>query len=246
MIIIAVVCGLIGTFGILRFGKGSAEPETYELVLVAAENLPAGTTLTTKAMAMQKVPTHLLDPLALKESDARGVLGQKVGIDIGPGGYITSGALESSIQRSFAKRISHGQRALSINVSRSTGVSGLLQPGSRVDVLALFSQTIRAKDVKPVAKIALLLQNVEVLAAGKTTSSLQGVVGGPATGTYSTITLAVTPEQAELLIAAELHGRLFCVLRNPEDEKSVTTPIRSLNELLDEDAINRINKGSGQ
>ena len=243
---IAVVCGLIGTFGVLYVGRGSAQQETYEQVLVAAQDLPTGTTLTTKAMAMRKIPTRLVDPLALKEKDARGVLGQKVGIDIGKGGYITSAALESSIQRTFAKRIKRGQRALSINVSRSTGVSGLLQPGSRVDVLGLFSQTIEYKNVKPVTKIAVLLQNVEVLAAGKTTSSLEGVASGPATSTYSTITLAVTLEQAEVLIAAELHGRLFCVLRNPEDEKNVSTPSRNLNELLSGDAIDKLNQGSGR
>ena len=92
----------------------------------------------------------------------------------------------------------------------------------------------------------MLLQNVQVLAAGKTVSSIQGVASGPATSTYSTITLAVTPAQAELLIATQVSGRLFCVLRNRLDGSDSSTSARSLKEVLSEDYINRLKERSKQ
>lgn len=242
MIIIAIASGLVGTLGVLYVGQGTAVQATYGEVLVASQNLDAGTMLTTKSMVIRKLPTGFIDPLALKKKDFRRVLGQHTGIEIAKGGYITWSSLESSIQRGFAKKIKNGKRALSINVSRSTGVSGLLKPGSKVDIVGMLTPTIEYKNIKPVTKIVVLLQNIEVLAAGRTTSSLEEAAPGLGSSTYSTITLAVTLEQAEVLIAAEVRGRLFCVLRNPEDEKYVSTPPTSLNDLLDEKRIDMLNR----
>jgi pilus assembly protein CpaB len=231
-LMLAIIVGLAGTYGVIRMGKaGEAQIEKVE-VLVAATRLEPGSILTEDIMDVRKIPKNLVDPLAIQGHEKNVFLGQRVGILIEEGGYITSSAFESSIVRNFQRSIKSGKRALSINVSRSTGVSGLIQPGSRVDIIGTFSQTIEYRNVKPVTRVMVLLQNIEVLAAGKSFIADEGQSSGPGTSVYSTITLAVSPAEAEVLIAAELRGRLFCVLRNPEDSTLTSTEAKNLDDLL--------------
>lgn len=63
-----------------------------------------------------------------------------------------------------------------------------------------------------------ILQNISVLGVGQRFGILRSSLEGPGQYTYSTVSVKVTPDQAELLIfAQELGGRLTLTLRNPED-----------------------------
>ena len=64
-----------------------------------------------------------------------------------------------------------------------------------------------------------ILQNVLVLATGKTTAKMAGRADdGSARNAYSTVTLEVTPREAEMLAFAEqIRGRLSLSLRNRSD-----------------------------
>ena len=67
-----------------------------------------------------------------------------------------------------------------------------------------------------------ILQNVLVLATGKITAKMAGRdnAGAPQ-GAYSTVTLEVTPREAEMLAFAEqIKGRLILTLRNRNDTSS--------------------------
>jgi pilus assembly protein CpaB len=115
-----------------------------------------------------------------------------------------------------------GMRGVSVRVSDVAGVAGFVLPGLRVDVLVTG---------RPVgsdgAVTTTCLQNILVLSAGQT---IQPDGRGQAINT-PTVTLLVTPQQAETLTLAGNEGRIQLVLRNSSDqamEKTTGTNVGSL------------------
>jgi len=164
----------------------------------------------------------------------------RVSRDILAGSFILHEHLLDDPEVRFANIISESGRAISIPVSEITAVGYFIEPGSRVDVLTTLSydspeslgqNSGLATDAgngenqagTPVGFTGLekkrtvtktLLQNMQVLAVGQSTTRnayLNNRRG------YSSITLDVTPEQAELLtfIMAEASKGFTFLLRNP-------------------------------
>ena len=108
-------------------------------------------------------------------------------------------------------------RAVSINCAGAASVSGMVKPNDHVDVIGTFDLSDPTKASGPKAKslvTSTILQNVLVLATGKQTAKMKGQeVAG-----YATVTLEVTPREAEMLAFAEqIKGRLVLTLRNRND-----------------------------
>jgi pilus assembly protein CpaB len=112
--------------------------------------------------------------------------------------------------------IPRGMRAISINISDGSAVSGFLNPGNYVDVLV----TIEGDDNRE-AETNTLLQAVTVLAVnnrlGNTTSESSG------DRSRASVTVAVTPDLAEKLTHAVAQGTVTMTLRNDIDVTHVET-----------------------
>ena len=109
-------------------------------------------------------------------------------------------------------------RAISIPVAGASAVSGMIQPGDYVDILGTF--TLPSKQPGAEAQIATItvLQNVTVLATGQKMAKTGADQRGAAAASYSSVTVEVTPREAELLVfAQQMQGRLTLTLRNPGD-----------------------------
>ena len=95
----------------------------------------------------------------------------------------------------------------------------MVKPNDHVDVIGTFSFPKPAPDGKNVLQelvTCTILQNVLVLATGKETSKSGSSPFG--SGSYSTVTLEVSPREAEMLVFAEqIRGRLVLSLRNRND-----------------------------
>ena len=115
-----------------------------------------------------------------------------------------------------------GMRAASVKVDEVVGVAGFVLPGMRVDVLV----TLRSGALGG-AKTTTVLQNILVLSAGE---HLQPDASGKAVN-VPVVTLAVTPEQAEMLTLSGSEGRIQLVLRNSADPGMGKPPGRELAEL---------------
>jgi pilus assembly protein CpaB len=108
--------------------------------------------------------------------------------------------------------IEPGTRAISVQVNEISGVSGFIQPGTRVDVL--FTRQFSNGD----AATTTILQNVKVLAYGKQLEAPAKL--DPKDTTKPTVaTLLVTQEQAEKLVLAMQRGKIQLVLRNALDDR---------------------------
>jgi len=172
----------------------------------------------------------------------------RVSQDISAGAFVLHEHLIDNPDSRFATVISEKNRAISIPVSQVTSVSYFIQPGSRIDLLSTFTveekleapqntgfsaQTNRntdpvnsqfsssnANELKAIAQRTItrtMLQNLLVLAVGKATTRNAYLN----TDGYSTITLDVTPEEAELLtfMMAQGKGGFNLVLRNPGNDE---------------------------
>jgi pilus assembly protein CpaB len=241
-IIIAIICGILGTIGIISVNKPKGIKNTYKDIVVAAEKLKEGAIFEESLITKKRMLEEYVAPEAIEWNNRQMLYGQKQMIPVVPKGtQITLANLADAITQEFENSIPKDSRALSINVSHSTGVSGLLRPGSHVDIIGMFAKTIEAGNITPATVIQVLLQNVSVLAAGKSTTALSSNLSTGRFGdssSYSTITVAVTLEEAEILIAASARGTLYCVLRNPAtDSRPIEIPEKTLNEALSGAAI---------
>ena len=121
--------------------------------------------------------------------------------------------------------ISPKKRAVAVKVDKVIGVSGFIQPGSRVDVLITLTT---GKSFTPVSKT--ILENLLVLASGSDTKEKKGFE--ERASSTEVITLEVTPEEAEKLAMAAAEGKIQLALRNSSDTEKVLTSGTTLSALL--------------
>ena len=112
-------------------------------------------------------------------------------------------------------KISPGKRAKAIRINDVSGVSGLIQPNSRVDVLVTLAD--QRSESGQVSKI--FMENMRVLSVGPTVD--RDANGQPIQA--ATAALEVTPEEAELLAIAATQGDLQLVLRGYGDPENANT-----------------------
>ena len=109
-----------------------------------------------------------------------------------------------------------GHRAITVGVNEVAGVAGFLSPNNRVDVV-LTTQIPGSSPVENISKI--VLQNVPILATGQIATEQKD--GKPVV--VPTVTLDLTPEDAEKLILASSKGSLQMLLRNVVDTAPAET-----------------------
>src|SRR5215510_4286323 len=124
--------------------------------------------------------------------------------------------------------IEPGMRAVSVQVNEISGVSGFIQPGTRVDVL--FTRVFSNGD----AATTTILQNVKVIAYGRQLDPAAKLEARDPKPTVAT--LLVTQEQAERLVLAEQRGRIQLALRNALDDEIVeaSDPVHAVDLGIDE------------
>lgn len=124
--------------------------------------------------------------------------------------------------RSFSNQIGSDLRAISIPVSQDTSVAGLVRPDDEVDILGTFSFPSETMPGEMETLTLTVLQRVKILATGQTTGN-EGLatINDPRfrrRNTYSTVTIEVFPEEAELLtFAVNVKGNLTLSLRRKGD-----------------------------
>ncbi len=150
--------------------------------------------------------------------DKKRCLGRVASVDIVRGAPITHRCLApAGSPAGLYAKIPKGMRALTVKVDEISSVAGFSRPGSRVDVL-LATNREGPEGEKKGSKI--ILQNVLVLAAGQSITQLEGQ-NKPKV--VRTVTLLLTPEEAEKLALATKMGSLLLTLRAGNDNDPVVT-----------------------
>lgn len=206
-----------------RAGHAPRKQEKKEMtdLVVAAAQLPVGATIKPDDVKVMKINREEFPAGAFGKTEE--VLGRPVISKILADEPVFEGRLaERGSGFGLAPIIPVGMRAVSVKVNEVVGVAGFVLPGMRVDVLV----TLRLPG-EAGAKTTTALQNMLVLSAGE---NIQPDASGKAVN-VPVVTLAVTPEQAEILTLAGNEGRIQLVLRNAGDQEVRRTPGRETAEL---------------
>jgi len=120
----------------------------------------------------------------------------------------------------IASLLSRGMRAFTIKVDVSSGVSGFLFPGDRVDVYWTGRVNSNGLETDLSGEITKLIEpGVELVAVDQTAGS-----GRSGATIARTVTVQVTPDQVAALAQAQATGRLSLALVGREDD-TVAAPI---------------------
>lgn len=240
---------LVGTFAALLFFLYAAQMQEREqelradevAVVKASREIPAGTPLTKDRITTELIPKRFLPPTALMKSDLELYVGQNVASNIKEGAMILASDFSVvEAARTLSGRIPAGERAMSVPVDAVSGVSGLLRPGDRVDVLGTFPVGTQDEVIpeaggrESVGYVTMtLLQNVTLLAVGQEISDVaSSEAQRQQRGAYSTITMSVTIDEAELIVIAQTRGKLNMLLRNREDLEIGSVKRKTLRQVL--------------
>jgi pilus assembly protein CpaB len=182
-------------------------------VLVAKSDLYIGDTVKPTDVAWQVWPDGPLPPsyIVLGKARLQDVAGTLVTSRIAAGDPITLGHLTRPADRGgLAAILQPGDRAVTLNVTPSTGMAGFLAPGDRVDVI--LTHTVGAAAPGAVAHHVseTLLRGVRVVGLDQTLTDRKDDKKDPVIP--KTATLEVTPKQAEIIAVASDMGVLSLAL----------------------------------
>ena len=206
-------------------------------VVVASQNVDAGVRLTPQMLAVKNIPQT--DQLAGAFSSIEGLAGQVTRVPIVAGEQVIQTKVTGTANISaygdkppVALLLEPGQRAVSMELSSVIGAGGNIRPGDFVDVILIVE--LKPQAASPESQgtsdqvAATIVQNVKVLAVDQTTTNPNSETSSnpdktkSADATATSMTLAVTPTQGEVVAMSELcaknhGGRLTVSLRGIGD-----------------------------
>ena len=223
---IAVLVAAAATYGVYRAIETTKENNRVVTaqVVVAAQDIPEGHVIDKIALTTGQWPVQTLPAGAFSSVDS--VVGRVTRVAVFQGEPIVPGRLApAGTTGGLEIKIAPGKRAMSVKINDVAGISGLIQPNSRVDVLVNIRDDRSAKETQ-VAK--LFMENMRVLSVGQQVT--RGDDGKPINAT--TATLEVTPEEAERLAIAMGQGSIALVLRGYGDPDSIKTKGATSSDVL--------------
>lgn len=198
--------------------------------IYAKADIPRGKIIS-EDMIFTKPMTKSSLPAEAATSVAR-VIDRVAAVNIKQGSLIQLDMVGSPIAResTLAARTPIGKRAISVSVDNISSLVGMIKPGDYVDVISLIllpATTAEGKQATQPATVPLF-QNVQVLAVGSQLGRPQEADSGlrrrreesESKESAPLITLALNPEETNLLAFVQEQGKIRLVLRSPADAKT--------------------------
>jgi len=248
----AVTLGILCFFGAqyyLRSYLSQAESKlagSYKTkqVIVAAVELPAGSTLSADNLAVRSIPERYLASSVIEPDALETITGQRLMNAVKPGDPIDRGTLERPDRAALSTTIKSGERAITFPVDEISSISGMLTPGDIIDLMftgpgaspnsvasanpnsqSSASEFISGSASKEQLNVRLILQSVPVLATGKITKKqtirTENGAQKEVDVDFNTVTLKVNPIDAQQILLGQKLGQLTAILRNPDDKQSL-------------------------
>ena len=227
-VLAALAFGLIAAVSVSRYlANAQAYTKNLNNVVIAKVDIPVGSRIIAEQLTVAQFPRsvapegtyakiddHLIGRVAVTRIAAREPITESRLAPVG------SAAGLSSV-------IPEGYRAMNVRVDDVVGISGFIMPNTLVDVVVVIDPPDGDNHRERVSKI--VLQNIKVLANGQ---NLDKPKNEKEAERVKTVTLQVTPEQAEKLALASSEGRLQLVMRNSIDQGDEITPGANKKTLL--------------
>jgi pilus assembly protein CpaB len=210
-------------------------------VVVARQALADGVNVMPNMVAKRSVPNEYVHNDALTPETFQQFVGRTLTVPVAPGKPLLA-SFFAQPRKVFAQEIEQGVRAVTIPVDEISSISGMLRAGDRIDFMYVVDKGAAAAGGEP-SVVVPLLQDVEVRATGQITSEQFAALrrrpdvaadADPyAQQRYSTVTVAIQPQDAQKLILAQRLGKIVAALRNPEDRATMHTGV----DAVDLDAV---------
>jgi len=212
-------------------------------VVVVTRDVPAGTRITADMIQVKNVAAA--DALLGHINTTEGVVNQITTVDLLQGEQVITTRVTGNAEAIAAYGdnaplsllLQPGERGISIEVSSLIGAGGLIRPNDRVDVI-LSVKTQGSTDASGSGNsagenqvAATILQNLKVVAIGQTVTKASPTstseTGETTNEEATTVTLAATPIQSEVLALADtcrlnFDGRLSLAVRSVGDGERFT------------------------
>lgn len=213
-IILAIVAGGLTAGGLTIWGTSKqAKAEPLGTVLIVKQAIKAAEPIKPEFLAVESRPLQYIPKNALRSVGETADL--RARWDLVPGDTLLAEKLASEKELGASPlKIPEGKRAVSLAVDEVVGVAGFVQPGTIVDVIAV----IAVGNEQPISKV--VLQNVPILAVAQSDKTPDD---DPQAKISSSVTLAVTPGEAEKLVLASERGKIRLAMRSPDETAEVKT-----------------------
>ncbi|MCO6046530.1 Flp pilus assembly protein CpaB [Aeoliella sp. ICT_H6.2] len=240
LLALALGCGLVASIGISQvMDKSGEKVVSYETesIYVATVNINLNDPIDESMVSLQDWPKDKVPQGAIQSFDE--LENRRPRTTIIQGEPILEGKLlaEGEVYDPIG-HIPPGMRLKTISVDAEKSAAGLLSPGDRVD-LQLFVARNPAQGF-PTARTRVILQNIRIFAVDQTVQ--RAADGGEGRSIAKTVSLLLTPEQANKVALAEQVGELNLIPRSPGDE-TVTQDIETdIGELFGESSSHNSRK----
>lgn len=216
-------------------------------VIVAKEDISEMETVEETKLDYIDQPTDFIQPDAILEPE--NAVGQVAAVPIKKGEQLMqTKLLAPGVDTGIASEVAPGKRAVTIPVDDMRGVSRLLRPGDRIDIVAALDSG-KGADIK--REVRTILQDVPVLATGlnvvnKIPRRFEAEANGKvvrinlsASTNFTSIVVEVNPAEAQQLIyiLATSPGSLFMSLRNANDRQVAPVRTVGIDDLLGKPAV---------
>ena len=210
LVFLPILIGLVVTltaYLYLRREQPAAPPLKLATVVVAKVEVPARTRLAREMVGTRAIPAEYVSPN--ETTRVEDVIGKVTTVALSPGEDILPSKLAGSDEKTaLAYRIPQGKRAMTVKVNEVIGVAGFPESGDHVDILGTFG-----KDLAGLDKTRVMVEDVLVLAVAHDQPAAAGTKDKKDSRGSSSITLAVSPEEALRVTFAEERGALRLLLR---------------------------------
>ena len=209
--------------------------KSNQRVVVAAKDINMLQTLDESMLDIVERPGDFIEPEAV--NDPQNVIGQVAATPIKKGEQLLqTKLLAPGPETGLSMEVVPGKRAVTIPVDDMRGVSRLIRPGDRIDVLTAVDS---GQGTTTKREVRTLLQNVVVLATGlHVRNNLPRRIELDANGktvtqinfssysNYTMITIEANPEDSQKLVyVMSLNpGNIFVTLRNRSDQYITNLP----------------------
>jgi pilus assembly protein CpaB len=215
-------------------------------VLIAHKDIAEMQTIDDSMIEFVEKPAEFVEPGAIADADA--VVGWVAEAPISKGEqFLKSKLIRPGPDTGMSFEVSPTKRAITVPIDDVRGVSRLIRPGDRIDLIAAIDSG-RGTDQK--REVRTILQDVPVLATGlNMVNKLPRRVEADADGKnfslinmrsdtqFSAIVVEVKPDEAQKLIfiMSLSPGSIFATLRNPNDR----SPVQNLVTTTIDDVLQR-------
>jgi pilus assembly protein CpaB len=232
-LVVAVVLGLVAALVARESLKrnriaGPPQPTTVKIVVVRGGAAP-GQELTADLLTLGQIAAETPPPGTFL--DVAQVAGRVASTQMFNGQPVVEDLLAPrGAGLGIQALVPKGMRAITVEVNETSGLAGMLVPGSHVDVISTLTGSNKDETVA-----ATIVQNVLVQAVGQRLSAPPATPGDKEAPAPRSVTLVVTPRDAEAIELASSMGRTRLVLRGSTDRDASEATGVTVFELRGED-----------